>query len=477
MLVVGIISYYCRFDEFPVRYSLGSLRLAAKLSSIENISVSLFPVNCDHFGEGDVLQLMDDINAKNIDILGLPLYSWTVEISIMIRRMIKKHTTVKRIVLGGPSAINYNPDEWLADEHIIVGEGEIFLAEYCQKTLSDYFAVPHRNKDYSECENYSISDVFDDTRPLYSTEMIDKLKIGKLDDFVWYETMRGCMYRCAYCGHKSRSDVSGFSLMFLEEEIKNIGSLKTKRVFIVDPILGGTKDRGKEILRLFTKYAPDTAITFYLRLETLDDEYIEAIKEANVYEMRIGIQTLNKNVPQFIRNNSLEKINKAVKILKEHKIPWRAELIVGLPGDTIEGFMYTLKCVSDEIKPTFLYAYHLSIIDGTPISELVNKKSEASSKLWINKDAKNRASSCTTYSCEELKKMLIIGNAFTSFYNRNAYRMVRGTVNASPSFDEILEIIKPVIENIDYVSMDEIDGYTYVELESMWNKYEFRLNS
>ncbi len=60
---------------------------------------------------------------------------------------------------------------------------------------------------------------------------------------------------------------------------------------------------------MFNRYSPQSKLTLYLRPEFIDREAIELYKKANIDKIRIGIQTTNKNVPLWIRANSLKHVN------------------------------------------------------------------------------------------------------------------------------------------------------------------------
>lgn len=109
-------------------------------------------------------------------------------------------------------------------------------------------------------------------RLLYKSPLFTKFR--NIDrDFLYYETTRGCGYNCGYCGFKNRENVEFFDLEFVEEEIKRIGELGFKDVFIIDANLGGTPQRAKEILKMFAVYASQARLTIYLRPEFIDDEW------------------------------------------------------------------------------------------------------------------------------------------------------------------------------------------------------------
>lgn len=222
------------------------------------------------------------------------------------------------------------------------------------------------------------------------------------------------LYSCGYCGHKTRQNVGFIDLVIVEEEIKNIGKNGFKKVFIIDPNFAGNKERAKQIIDMFNKYSPSSALTIYLRPEFIDDEAIKLYSKANIDEIRIGIQTTNKNVPLWVRSNSLKHVNEELPKLSKNNIKWRAELITGLPGDNFEGLKNSIDYV-ETLSLTTYYYYHLTLIKGVKMYSLVDN---FNNKYWITKDEFDRAYSSSTYSHEELLEMLDYSNEKSNNYNR-----------------------------------------------------------
>ena len=252
--------------------------------------------------------------------------------------------------------------------------------------------------------------------PLFSDE-IETMKQDKTpENFAWYETTRGCAYACGYCGHKTRNNLGDVDLDIIQEEIKNIGKKGIKRLFIVDPIVGGKPAKGKEILKFCNSEIPDTQIIAYLRPEMLDNEFVEILKNCNLEEMRFGIQTLNPNVPAWVRSNSIKVITRELSKLKGKSVNWRAELIVGLPGDDMQGLRNSMRTVVNEFQPTVLAAYHLTAIKGTKLYSLVDGSNKDKSR-WLKVNDDSQAIESYSYTEEEFWKMARYSNAITSLYN------------------------------------------------------------
>lgn len=199
----------------------------------------------------------------------------------------------------------------------------------------------------------------------------------------------------------------------IENEIKSIGKLNFKKVFIIDLNFAGNKERAKAIIDMFNRYSQQSELTLYLRPEFIDDEAIKLYSEANIEEIRIGIQTTNNAVPKWIRSNSLRYVKEELPKLYKNNIKWRAELIVGLPGDNFEGLKNSIDFV-ENLNPTTYYCYHLTLIKGVKLYSLVNN---FNNEFWITKDGNNQAFSASTYTHDELSRMLSYSKSKTKKYN------------------------------------------------------------
>lgn len=466
---VNLISFYNRFAEYPTKYSLGTMKLGAYIGQDDNIEVKIIPIDSNsNINEDIIKKLIND----NPDIIGIPYYMWTEKIAKQISAQIKeKNPNILRII-GGPSTPTVDFKDWNEDEIFIVGEGEIALNEICNKKrenpdfnsekvlelgLKNVFS---QNKDLEDKNITYIDKDIPKGLSLFS-EKVEKMKGDKeLEEFAWYETNRGCAYNCGYCGHKTRNNLGYVDIEQVKEEIENMQRVGIKRLFVVDPIIGGNKKNGKEVLRLLNKSLPNAKIIAYLRPELLDDEFVNLLEEANLEEMRFGIQTLNPAVPAWIRSNSIKKINEELSKLKGKNINWRAELIAGLPGDDYKGFRNSIKTVIDDFQPTVLAIYHLTAIKGTKLYNLVEKPTMDE---WLKIDENSQAKSSHSYSEVEFRQMAEYATLITSMYNLLKLSFPKKTVD----FTKLEKYILKNREEFDKKRLYEFDE-KYVT--QMWSK-------
>lgn len=402
-----IVNYYLRIKDYPSKYSLAALRLGEYLNSV-GVNIDIYPLALNECDIKTVAKKLCD----NYDIISISHYVWSKEITIELIKEIKKIDSEKEIIIGGPEVI-YTPLDKVYDALLIYGEGE--------KTLYNCIKyIENQKKDPDFFNNNP--NVFSKNNPSYKLVKNELTYINPLftkfrdigTDFLYYETSRGCAYNCAYCGFKSRYQPANFDLKFVEEEVKRIGKLGFKEVFVIDANFGGTKERAKQIMKYFNKYANNCLLTIYLRPEFIDDEFVEILRLANLKEIRIGIQTMNEKVPEWVRSNSIYHINEELPKLSLKGIPWKAELIIGLPGDDIVGLKKSIDFVESKLKPTEYCCYPLTIIKGTRMYDYYLEGK-------IDADETGMATSSYSYTNEDLIEMQEYSKIKMNEYLRKNY--------------------------------------------------------
>ena len=444
MLRVGLVSTFDsrRTAEFPARHSLSAMRLGAFLVSRKpDWYVRMRAFDQSTLPAAAAEALMGD----RFDVIGLPAYIWTKAWSrdLSMELLSRKNPL---IVVGGPETQTMSVDDWPEDVLFVVGPGEeAFLAvceghETCSPVSESVHASLAKFPVYSRGSGRAAALVsarpdksmlrLPHGAPLFGAEFFGLLDGGETQpDFSWYETARGCIYSCSFCGHNTLPFFATYDLEFVEQEIMLMQRCGVRRIFLIDPILGGRPARGKAILRLFKAVAPEISITAYMRPEFLDDEFITLLAQSNIEELLVGIQTVNPSVPRHVRGNDIPKMVRYLPELAARGVRWRAELIVGLPGDTKIGLEETLRFTVNMLKPATLFAYPLTAIPGTELFGLVKNYSNAN---WIEIDDHSRVISSSTFSAEGLLSMQRYSGAISALYNQ----LKANGINCLP-FDEL----------------------------------------
>ncbi|NCC22350.1 MAG: radical SAM protein [Alphaproteobacteria bacterium] len=483
----NIVSLYDnkRWDQYPTTQSLHALRLGAYIRKYRpGYDVVLSAYEMGQSPE----TIAKDILSTDPQIVALPGYMWTTAKTRAIAEYIERVRQDTIIVCGGPEPTSFKFLPWSDQTLFVAGQGEEAFLWICdQKEKQASF----NGQNLGGCPYPVFSKVFDTTDirnkqlggkenkviylpegvPLFSDELTECFVEKPSESFSWYETTRGCIYTCSFCGHNTLPRFATFSDDFVIQELQNMSRTGIDHIFINDPILGGKQERGKRVLRLFNQYAPGIALQSYMRPEFLDDEFVDLIAGGNHKEVLIGIQTLNPDVPQHVRNNNLEKIRKYLPMLSERNVPWRAELITGLPGDTINGLRESIRFVIDELRPAFIYSYHLTAIPETKIDSLVD---DYQSPHWLKADPKSRRIIASSTANEEsMATMLMYSTAACSLYMRLKQKQDRGALQQPITFAEIDRVVSEVLSLGQTEDMQSFLKQDYGAADRTWKKYGY----
>ncbi len=193
----------------------------------------------------------------------------------------------------------------------------------------------------------------------------------------------GCPHRCIYCHQEkitqtrrpemSRADFSSLVEAGLNSRRRTPG----RRVELA--FYGGTFTllpapvRG-ELLAWAADYLRQgrvEAIRLSTRPDALSKEVLLDLKAAGVETVELGVQSLNDQaLERSGRGHSAQDSFKAVQLLKEFSLKVGMQLMVGLPGDTPEGFNRTIREVRD-LKPDLVRFYPTVVFRKTALARWV----------------------------------------------------------------------------------------------------------
>lgn len=464
---VKLVSLYHRHDQYPTKYSLAAMRLASYLLTVDGARPSIGPYHL----RSDPMETAEDILATDPDIVGLSAYLWTAEQVRKICAAIWERDEDVTLIVGGPETLKLDYSEWPDDVLYTAAEGEeplewlVGLKRRCgyvdtaEVDLHQMVFTPSRMDDLtSTCENE-----IPVGEPLFSEEFCETFETEFNTEFTWFDTQIGCLFDCGFCGHKLRDDIAKRPNEKIREEIKNIGRVGFDRVFVIDPILGAVPGRDIKVLEWFREHAPDTSLKIYLRPELIHDNALDALEEAKVTEVITGLQTVNPDVPVWLRDNNVEKVKERIELLSKRAFPNRVELIAGLPGDDFDGLRYSIRYVIDELKPSLLMAYRLTLITGT---ELEIRVHNPESDVEVETNEEMQAVSSNSYSAEEMDRMLRYSTGITSLYNLVQEEHDCNSYEVDVSFEELDERVAAAMDREPAVFAD----YDYDRVQQFWKE-------
>ncbi len=278
-------------------------------------------------------RILEALIGSDADIYGFSVYIWNAREMYAFAADIKKMRPDSSIVFGGPE-VSFDADEILRNhpyiDSIITGEGEEVWVKLCA-AYDDHETIP-RIMPGGICENFSKEGIE------YSE---DELCGGSR--VVYYESSRGCPYRCAYClsaisgrvRAKSAEDTLDDMLRF--EKVDHIKIIK-----FVDRTFNFDRERAKTIWRglLDGKYTKN--YHFEICAELLDEESFDILScfPKGKIQLEIGVQSTNPETLRRVdRSDKTDNIISAIERLhKMGNMHIHADLIAGLPGETMSSF-------------------------------------------------------------------------------------------------------------------------------------------
>jgi len=315
--------------------------------------------------------IIREIVESKPDILLVSTYIWNKEFVFKIVPELKKINPNLEIYLGGPE-VSYNAMEVMEKftevDGVLVGEGELIVKNLLTKDISEVLGLYYRDAESKIKFNGSqppIANLDIVPFPYEQWELEDNK--GKI---FYYESTRGCPFKCSYCMSSIEKSVRSFSLPRVKKDLKTFLDAGVSLVKFVDRTYNLNKDHYMEIWKfLMENYQPNLTFHFEISADLFDDEVIEYLTTIpnGLFQFEIGIQTINEPTMKLIRRkNELKKLSKNILAIKEN-IHLHLDLIAGLPKEDFEIFKNSFNYVYG-LKPEMIQLGFLKILNGTEIS-------------------------------------------------------------------------------------------------------------
>lgn len=368
-LLVGVNAKYIHSN--PAIYSLRSYTCSHVDLGSNEIEICEYTIN----------QLTDDIlkdiYKKNADVVSFSVYIWNVEIVMKIVRELKLVAPHLHIWLGGPE-VSFNYRERLEKDEtikgIIIGEGEETYRE-----LVDCYI---NNGKLEEIDGIAYREL-DDIKVTGDRECLDFSTIPfpykDLKDFedriVYYETSRGCPFKCAYCLSSVEKSLRLRDMKLVKEELRFFLDNKVPQVKFIDRTFNCNRQRTMELLK-FIKEEDNGITNFHFEIagDILSDEECEMLNSlrTGLVQLEIGVQSTNPDTLSAInRTTDMDKLAKNIsKLIAKDNIHVHLDLIAGLPYEGYESFIKSFNDVYS-FHPHELQLGFLKMLSGAPIGERI----------------------------------------------------------------------------------------------------------
>lgn len=318
----------------------------------------------------DVLR---DIFLKSPEVIGFSVYIWNADFIGKLLRDLKKILPDTKVFLGGPEA-GYRKADFFKRfpvDGVFFGEGERAWKAVIERLVSG-------KTDLSDIPGLYIgkAPVFG-TTPLSMNDLpfiYNEDNIGLFENrMLYYESSRGCPYHCSYCLSSREEGLRFRSLDKVYPELDFFLAHKVRLVKFIDRTFNADDRRALSIWRYIA--AHDNGVTrfhFEIEADILSDEALEFLKTVRkgLFQLEIGVQSTDERVLREIKRYAkTDRIRKVVRTLaKSAAVMQHVDLIAGLPGENIAGFIRSFNEVyswgADELQLGFL-----KVLPGTEMAE------------------------------------------------------------------------------------------------------------
>jgi radical SAM superfamily enzyme YgiQ (UPF0313 family) len=329
------------------------------------------------------------------DAVFFSTYVWNRDAVFRVASDVRQVLPRSLIGLGGPE-VSFAPEKAFAEcpasDVLLSGEGEATFTELVERlatqsaTLSDSYARP---TDAQASENafanipglyYRAGTVgFGGERPLledldsipfpYTPDLLDFDPVHRL---VYYESSRGCPFRCAFCLSALDSRVRYYPLDRVLREIAYFMEAGFPLVKFVDRTFNLDPARFLAIWAFIRDHHNGkTLFHFEIAAEYLPDNAFELLETmpAGSVQFEIGIQSSNPETLASVgRVARIEELAKKIRRIPK-KIHTHVDLIAGLPKENLSSFAssfdYAFALGADMLQLGFL-----KILPGTIMEKI-----------------------------------------------------------------------------------------------------------
>lgn len=317
------------------------------------------------------LDILGQILHHKPQIVGLGVYIWNVDETTRLVADLKRVAPEIIVVLGGPE-VSYETDQQQIvqlSDYVITGEADLAFPELCRKLLgtSDIQTTASlQTLPVSKVIHAAVPDLNQLQMPyeLYSDEDI-------AHRVIYVEASRGCPFTCEFCLSALEIPVRQFHLDAFLAAMDRMLARGTRHFKFVDRTFNLNLRISRAILEFFLeRYQPG----IFLHFELIPDRLPEALQDVIVrfppgsMQFEVGIQTFNDDVSNLIsRRQDNELVQKNLNWLhSEATVHVHADLIVGLPGESLESFSQGFDRLV-RLAPHEIQVGILKRLRGTPI--------------------------------------------------------------------------------------------------------------
>lgn len=322
--------------------------------------------------------IAEELFRKQPDVILFSCYIWNVEMLRQLCPILKKIMPDCVIGFGGPE-VSYESETFLKEnpavDFIMRGEGELVFTKYLEHldtgkpaTLGEIESLTYRQEG-----------------EIFSTPQMHPMDLALLpfpyeDDFsdvqnqiIYYESSRGCPYRCGYCLSSVENGVRFVPLDKVLPDLQKFLDKNVPQVKFIDRTFNCKKSHAMAIWKYLHEH--DNGVTnfhFEITADLIDQETIDFLKTVRkgLFQFEIGVQSTNPQTIHAInRNVDFGALSEIVQQIKDGgNIHQHLDLIAGLPYEDYDSFGRSFNDVY-ALHPEQLQLGFLKVLKGSMLHQ------------------------------------------------------------------------------------------------------------
>jgi anaerobic magnesium-protoporphyrin IX monomethyl ester cyclase len=372
--------------------------MASISASLKSNGFDVDVLNLNHI-EGKIKDIIQyELSNIHYDVVFLGGLSFHYPNIRDIIKYIRNISPTTKIIVGG-GLISAQPNimfKLLKPDFIIIGEGEITSVELanCIGTNGDLQTIDgigYYNNDQSKLvftnPRKVITDLdslpFPDFDAFGMNEFLDNMKPNFIYDKFDYPraypilASRSCPFNCTFCFHTVGKKYRQRSLENIMTEVKMaVEKYHINIFFFYDELFAYDKNRAINFCNQFKEFAStipwEIQCTMDLRVDCLDIDIINALKNANCNPVGLGLESYSQDILNSMHKHiTPEQIKTAITTLNKNGIATKGNFIFGDTAETLKTSQETLNFFNN--NQDILHGTRVTFIIPLQGSEIYNK--------------------------------------------------------------------------------------------------------
>lgn len=450
--------------------------------------------------------------CHDTDILLCSCYVWNWEITKYLASEVKKINPNCTIIFGGAQIPDLAQNFFKQHPYVDIiahGEGEYILENILTAYLKD--------KDYSQVKGIETKEFrnqlqerineLDNLPSPYLTNTVWDL-VEKVDGIRWivgWETNRGCPYACTFCdwGSATFTKVRKWEESRLFKEIEWFAENKIPYIDCCDANFGIFQERDFRIAEKLKEVALKTNYPERVRpawAKNSSEKIIPIAKQLQdggiLGAVTLAVQSLDPDTLKIVKraNIKFDTFSELASTFRKNGIPTYTELIMGMPGETLQSFKDGLDSIA-MTKVDTVFIYNCTVLPNAPMNvpeyrEKYKIKIVRSPIMLVHSSIHNRGThqeyeeivvETSTCSCEDLKETYLHSWCFLTLQSLGILKHIATYYNIVHNirYTKFYEVFMEFCRTAKSIFSDEVNhviefrdgGYT----GKGWDEYDPKL--